>query len=367
MSGRLVVELTPDALRCARLSSWREQVLESFDIPWDATHPATAIAALATRVPSADGIWVAVHPELLLRAPADLPPAPDEARESMLALEPDRYFATTDRVHIGLAPGARIAFAASATWLDEVIRRLGEVAPVMRVEPSPIAMTALVRTGDVTCEGYSVSIADGTLTGITRRPGQRAAEGPPAALGVLRHDDAAPLGTLMPSEQRQSARRRTMRGVATALLAAAAAIAFFAVSADRARERVLLLLTREADSLATMVQPAVEAQQRLSARARGSELARASRESRADPAGALAAVSTLLPRDVVVLNARVSAGAWQLDGTARDAAALVRVLDADPRFDNVRSLGPSTRFRDGRVARESFSIAFDVRTSAAPE
>lgn len=367
MSARLVVELAPGVLHVARVSPWRERVLEAFDIPWDPAAPAAGLAALATRVPTADGIWVAVHPELLLRAPVDLPPAPDEAREAILALEPDRYFATSDRVHVGLAPGAAVAFATPAPWLDDVIERLAGIAPVMRVEASPIAAITLHPTGTLACEGYTVTATNVTLAGLVRRPGQVAAHDLPVALGVLRRNDRPLVGTLMPADHRLAARRRALRGVMTALLGAAAAIAFCAFSIDRARERELARLTAEAEALGREVQPVLEAQQRLAARARAADLARTSRSTRPDPAAALAAVSALLPRDAVILNARVSGEAWQLDGTARDAAALVRVLDADPRLDNVRSLGASSRFRDGRVTRESFSIAFDVRTSPAPE
>jgi hypothetical protein len=171
------------------------------------------------------------------------------------------------------------------------------------------------------------------------------------------------IGTLLNATERRQAAGRTARSIATAVLGAVAAIVFCVFSIDRARERTLLALTMEAERLTREGRPALDAQQQLVRRQRDADLARAMASTRPDPAAALAAVSALLPKDAVVLNARVAGNSWQIDGTSANAAALIRLLDADDRLDNVRPLAASSRFRDGRTTRESFSLAFDVRSS----
>lgn len=143
-----------------------------------------------------------------------------------------------------------------------------------------------------------------------------------------------------------------------AVAAAAAAVAFLLAAADRSRERTLLTLQQEAERLAAEAAPALEAQGALLRHASGRQLVHSTLGARPDIAGALSALGQVLPPDVVVSAVRATGADLQVEGTARDAAALVPLLDADPRFDNVRSLAASARFRDGRDTRESFAIAF---------
>jgi hypothetical protein len=75
----------------------------------------------------------------------------------------------------------------------------------------------------------------------------------------------------------------------------------------------------------------------------------------------MSAVSKQLPPGATVLNLRVNGADWQVDGTAKDAAALVPLLDKDDHLENVRFLSASTRFKDGNRMVETFSIAFKVR------
>jgi hypothetical protein len=78
----------------------------------------------------------------------------------------------------------------------------------------------------------------------------------------------------------------------------------------------------------------------------------------------LAALSERLPEGATVLNLRAQGEEWQIDGTARDAAALLPLLDRDDRFDTVRFLSASARFREGPRTYETFSIAFRVRSGS---
>jgi hypothetical protein len=83
--------------------------------------------------------------------------------------------------------------------------------------------------------------------------------------------------------------------------------------------------------------------------------------NRANPHAALAAISAALPREATVLSARANGNDWQIDGTTSDASRLVPLLDQHARFDSVRFLSASSRYRDGSRSYETFSIALRVR------
>jgi hypothetical protein len=84
--------------------------------------------------------------------------------------------------------------------------------------------------------------------------------------------------------------------------------------------------------------------------------------NRADPFGALAAISAALPREATVLSARVTGNDWQIDGTTSDASTLVPLLDRHERFDSVRFLSASSRYRESNRSYETFSIALRFRS-----
>jgi hypothetical protein len=81
--------------------------------------------------------------------------------------------------------------------------------------------------------------------------------------------------------------------------------------------------------------------------------------------GGLAALGRRLPPDAVVQGLRADGDTWQVDGVARDAAAVVPALDADPRFVDVRSAAPSSRVEGAGGARETFSVAFRAASGGA--
>jgi hypothetical protein len=300
----------------------------------------------------------------------------------MVALEPDRYFIGDERLLVALPPGSDLAYAVSATWIEEVIGVLDEWGPVIRVEPSPVAVAATLPgvSGAFALEAgpdeeASLELSEGSVKSVRRAPAtsrsvSAATTLPPlgelpgsarAAWGALRRNDDPTTGTLMAPERRSEAQRRRLRGLIAATLALVAGLAFLIAAADRSRERTLGALQAEGERLSGVAGPAIQAQERLALREREISMARTVLASRPDPGAALAAIGAVLPGDVVVLSARASARTWQLDGTSRDAAALIPLLDGDERFDSVRSRAPSTRFRDGQRTRESFAIAFDVR------
>jgi hypothetical protein len=83
--------------------------------------------------------------------------------------------------------------------------------------------------------------------------------------------------------------------------------------------------------------------------------------SRADVVAALAALGSRLPLEAVAQRVRVVGNEWQVEGNAKTASAVLAAFAAEPRFERVRFLAPSNRFRDGTEDRETFAIAFALR------
>jgi hypothetical protein len=83
--------------------------------------------------------------------------------------------------------------------------------------------------------------------------------------------------------------------------------------------------------------------------------------SRVDALAALASIGARLPDEAVAQRVRMAGNEWQVEGNAATASAVLAALAAEPRFERVRFLAPSNRFRDGTEDRETFAIAFAVR------
>lgn len=369
-SGRVGLEIAAHEIRGVVTRPWSLAPVHRFTVPFAFDAPDAAVAALRAQVRTPDGLWVAIGADLLLAARVELPPAPAAARESMIALEPDRFFPTSDALQVGLAAGSDVAFAAAADRLALVRRMLSSWAPVVRMEAAPVAVASTLKvsgTFDLPDGTGSIEVRDGSIGALRRAAIGRPLPDDPrvpashrAAYGALLRDDAGVEGMLLDAASRAQVRARTRRSVATAALGAAAALAFCIFSFERSRERTLERLTREAEQLAEQARPAIRAQAALAAWAHDADVARQLLTSRPDPSRALAALGSVLPPDVTILSARSTGHVWQIEGSARNAAALVPLLDADPRFDDVRSLAASSRFNDGGRARESFSLSFRV-------
>jgi hypothetical protein len=83
--------------------------------------------------------------------------------------------------------------------------------------------------------------------------------------------------------------------------------------------------------------------------------------ARPDVLTALAQLGVRLPVEAVAQRVRMVGAEWQVEGNAKTAAAVLAALAAEPRFEKVRFLAPSNRFRDGTDDRETFAIAFALR------
>jgi Tfp pilus assembly protein PilN len=386
--SRVGIELTPEVLRVVELRRFGTGIARCHEVPWDPAAPAAGVAAARAHLGAVDAIAVAVGLGLISVTRVELPPASDEARERMVALEPERFFATTDALTTAIAPGTELAFAVPTSRLEQWLAALTTWAPVTRVDPSPVALArAMAATKGTGAGGGTrtyeveagrsdrglVTLRGGGLIAARRVAPDVAEEAAPlaeregveprylSALGAARGDEEVQPGTLWSEERRRGARRAAARQTATALLAAAAGLVLAAAAFDRWRERTLIALEREAGRLAAAAAPALAAQQRLQRLTREEAIVRDVVAKRSDPAAVLAAISVALPGDAVVTTARGTGRSWQIDGTARSVAPLVPRLDQSGAFDNVRSLAASARFLDGNRSRETFSLAFDVR------
>lgn len=257
MSRVVGIELTAGEARGVRLARWRASAAATHRVPWDPARPAAAIAELRAALGPADRIAIALGLGLLELKRVDLPPAPPAERERMLQLEPDRYFASTDRDLVtGLDDASGMAFAVARDDLTRWLAAFREWAPVERIEASPLAIARVV-PGDghfVLDEGDGASVIelrDRQLRAARRLPphvdrnGARPLQSAggvvapfQAAVGVARGIDLSLTGQLSLPELRADTVRRRQRRVALLGVAATAAMLFAGWSYERWQEAV---------------------------------------------------------------------------------------------------------------------------------
>lgn len=372
--SRAGVEITPTAVRLVRVAPFTGRVSLSIEQPWDPSRPLDAVAALRAKGGSLQGISIAIGLGFLEVARVDLPPVSALERARIVELEPDRYFATATResMVVTVLPDEPLAFGAPASLVSSWLAAFETWAPVDRIEPAPAAMArAIGRDGTYLVDAGQgetgvVQFRNGRLVAARRTRDQQAISGGSpapvftAARGAVtaRSDAGNPLA---PDEWRR--RSQTRRHITTVLasVAAAAAVVFAIWSADRWRERTLTALDQRIVELETQSAAADTALRKLRSREAEASVLRELGTTRADPLLALAAISAALPREATVLSARASGNDWQIDGTTQDASVLVPLLDRHARFDSVRFLTASSRYRDGSRSYETFSIALRVR------
>lgn len=377
------VELTTTEIRAVRLRRVGGGVARTVRVVWDPARPQAAVAELQSALGGATQLAVAIGLGFLDVKRVELPPAPIAERERMLQLEPDRFFAAGNAALVtALDEASGIAFAAPRDAVAEWIAALEQWAPVERVEPTPVALARLLSTngsylldegGDASVSGV-LEIRENRLHTARRlapqtdRNGARpipSRDGIPndfhAAWGAARGVHGPLSGTLVPPDLRATIAQRRRHALWSLSVAAVAAIVFSAWAFERYQERELTALTRATGALTANATPALQAQGRLVSL--GTEIAalRAAATSGRRPLAALAALSQALPNDAVITGARMQEGAWQIEGTARDASRLVPLLDTIGRFENVRSVAATSRFNDRGTVRESFSLTFRFR------
>jgi Tfp pilus assembly protein PilN len=156
-------------------------------------------------------------------------------------------------------------------------------------------------------------------------------------------------------------RRRRLLHVSAAALVCLLAAGLSLWSLDRSRDLRLAAIRAELAVMTPRAQKAMELRDYIAAIDRESTSLQELARRRSNPLRVLVALSQRMPEGATVLNIKANHDNWQIDGTARDAAAIVPLLDKDNRFEDVRFLSASSRFQEGDRTYETFSIAFRVR------
>jgi hypothetical protein len=383
VSGRAGIELTPTSVRLVRVASITGRVGDTIEIPWDPSRPAEAVTTLRARIGRPDSISLSIGLGFLEVARLDLPPVPASERTRMVELEPDRYFAAASRepLVVTVAPDEPIAFAVPASQVEGWIAAFETWAPVEWIDASPVAVSRALTTKATGIfvldagegEVGLLQLVGGRVVSVRRtldKNAVRDARPVPsidgvagtfaAALGAAKRTTRG-LAALAPDARRRKLAARQRATIVASALAAVAAIVFSIWAADRWRERTLADLEARIAQAEVRGAAADTALRMLRSREAEAAAIREIAATRADPFSALAAISATLPREANVLTARATGNDWQIDGTTSDASALVPLLDRHARFDSVRFLSASSRYRDGTRSYETFSIALRFR------
>lgn len=364
----LGVELRDGVAHAVLVSGLRGGLLSNRIVSWDPAAPEALVANLREHFGTVGKIALSIGLAFLHVKQLKLPPATDSVRRRIVMLEPDRFFAVDDE-RLAVAITGEIAFAMNAAELERWIAPFEDWAHVESVEPAPVSLARAHSAGTFELAAGSgerglARIEGGRLISVRRAlaqsdlTGGRAVGDFDCALAAVRAPRASML--LSSTLEQRLVRRHAFRTTASAVLGAIAlVIALWLVDYSRVRKLAHIegeLAARQARAL-----PALELRAQLSALDRESSAVVEQSRRRTDPLAVLAALSERLPVGAVVLNLQTKGDDWQIDGTARDAAAIVPILDKDPRFRDVRMLSASSRFQESDRTYETFSIAFRVR------
>ena len=384
MSGLAGIELSTDRVRAVVRN--RGGALHTFEMAYSPDRLDDMVAHLSAAAGDVRGIGLAIGLAHLHVKQVKLPPVPHAARRQMLSVEPERWFAVPQGAPtaVALTANGDIALGADGALVDACVRALALWAPVLRVEGAPLALArALNAAGKRSAssaldasagEVGLIETQDGVLRTVRRAraadlmtaiAAANVAEGLDPAFGValgaaLGCDDSLD-EMLLTSTLEHAFVSMQRRRVTTWSVAAVAAVVTAIWSAGVSRERLLTSLdTAVASARGTS---RVGSALALRAMAIDREMAAisATTASRPDVVTALAALGVRLPVEAVAQRVRVVGSEWQIEGNTKTAAAVLASLAAEPRFEKVRFLAPSNRFRDGTDDRETFAIAFALR------
>jgi hypothetical protein len=362
--------------------------VQCHECAWDPARPEEAVATLRARIGEVRAIALAVGLAHCHVTAATLPPLTAAARRQVLRTEPDRFFAVAPATPLAVVvlDGASLALAADARLVDAWSAAFGGWARVVRVETAVQAVaralvareraTAMVAIDAADDEVGVVTVREGAIVGVRRTAPfalDRVPESAPPlpdvpASHAVAHGAALPaqadddLQLLTPAREHQLARDRT-RLVASWIGIAALWCGAALYAAGWSRDQVLL----ELENTIAATRPAATSAESLLVRVRQLDAEAEAitqgvgADAGADALGVLGAVGRALPRDAVAQRIRVSGDAWQVEGNAQQASAVLAALAAEPRFADVRFLAPSARYQDGTRTRETFAIAFAVR------
>ena len=384
MSGMIGVELGSERVRAVVRS--RGGSLRTFELPFTPDRLDDMVAQLSAAVGDVRGIGIAIGLAHLHVKQVKLPPVPHAARRQMLTVEPERWFAVPQGAltAVALTADGDIALAADGAWVDACVRAFSVWSEVIRVEAAPTALVRALNAAGHTTTGAALEAGVGEVGAIDTRNGvlrsvrraratdlAAAPTSPSLAKGldpacsvalgaVLGFDGAIDNMLLTPALDRAFASAQRRRVVAWA---AAAAIAVGAAgwAAGVSRDRALAAVNSQLSTARAGANGGAELSLRALSIDRELAAINTTTASRPDVMAALAALGVRLPVEAVAQRVRVAGREWQVEGNARTAAAVLAALAAEPQFDKVRFLAPSSRFRDGNTDRETFAIAFALR------
>jgi hypothetical protein len=370
MSRRVVLVLEPDALVVFGVPGVPR-------VPVTLSQPAQGAARVREVLPRGVHGMLVVGVGLLEVAEPTLPPVPPALRLPLLRRESDRFLPLAGGAAV--AAEGPLALGMDGMLLERWVEALDPVVPLVGVVTLPQCAAWAGLEGAWRCpaapgEVGEITVRGGALVAVRRRREGGASvppEQPPlpmaTAAGVMSHGGPPPLDDqLLTAALHDRLARRRRQGWWRSSVLVACGAAVLAAGYDRHQARALTRLELREQALLAMLEPARAARARME-RAR---LELAQLGSLAEAAGAataplplLAALGELLPDDAVVDRLAWDGIMWRLDGSARDAAALVPRLAADPRLREVRSAAPSQQFTEGGVVRRSFAIT--LRTAEA--
>lgn len=399
MPDRIGLELLADRVRAVALDRWGRAPRETAEVSWDPMQPDAAVAELRQRLGKARSIGVAVGLAFLDVQRVALPPVRGDARRRMVALDPARVFPLREPVVVALADDApppratkadeergEPAFAVGREHVQRWVRAIERWAPVDSVESAPTALArALSVRGGAPTDGERrlpaasqedgvVQVRGGRVVGVRRAPRWESDATPPlstdatesretwlVALGAALGADAAPAAVqLLPDELAQGVLQRRAASITRAAALCGLAVGVALAAADRQRERRASALDAALRAERPRAAAAESLQARLTATDASVRTAATVLARRAEPLVVLAAVGARLPDGSVVTGLRMDGDAWTVEGTARDAAALVPAFAADTRLADVRALAPSNRYVERGTPVETFAVAFRV-------
>ncbi len=342
-----------------------------------ATELSSALESVRAEIGDTKSFTLIVGLGWLEVAQPTLPPVNAETARAILWRDLDRHFAIGGDA--ALVVDGAFAMAMPARVLHSCVVALQRIASVTAIVTSPQVTSAIAAgTQSLTIPAGTgeigiAQIAGGALLSLRRVPlalaptiassGRTLSSADIAAAGAAwkRAPHCAQLFDVALLRDAQRAQARS-RWLSIASLAAAALVLAF--SAQRAREAQLSGVTDEVSNLTARAAAATAASDRIArARTETAAIDEARTRQRAGdaPLRVLAALTSVLPRDVVVQRVEWDGEQWRVEGTTDRAPKLVPLLDGDARFTAVRALAPSQRFLDVSRQRETFTIGFHMR------
>jgi Tfp pilus assembly protein PilN len=424
VSSRLGLELGPHTIRAVRFFGPTRSQVRTLEVAWDPENPKEAVAALRDHLGPARQVFAAIDLSLLRVKRISLPPVPLEEKRRILGLEPDRFFAVRgEEMVFALQAEGDLVYAAAETLVAAWIDALAGLGPLERLEPAPVALARVAAKADAGDGIVLQAVADGAAMALRLSEGQVAwvrrlrGDATEALLRLEEEDqttldgpvyvapwseetehalaerfeglevrplpsiadvDAAYLTaygaglateagwreSLLTAELERTLTLRRRTRLALAAVACTAAFAFAVLSLEASRERAERRLDERIAALQERASSALLLQQRAEALDRQAAAVLEIENTRPNPLEGLLELSEEFPADAWLRSIRSAGGEVQIDGYARDAAALIPLFENDPRFEDVRFLSGTSRTQFGNETYENFSLA--LRAVRAP-